>query len=97
MITYTDLVKQIAKNAHMTNTQTKICMDATINTFMELIESGESFTLYKFGSFNVVDREPRVARNPQTNEQMSLPAYRSVKFKPSYLLKDAAKASMKNK
>lgn len=40
------------------------------------------------GSFKVVERAARKCRNPQTGEEISVPARKAVKYVPSKKLKD---------
>jgi DNA-binding protein HU-beta len=42
-----------------------------------------------FGSFKVVDRPEREARNPRTGEKIEVPASKVPKFVPGKGLKDA--------
>jgi DNA-binding protein HU-beta len=42
-----------------------------------------------FGTFQVEDRKERKGRNPQTGDEITIPAAKVVKFRPGKLLKDA--------
>lgn len=42
-----------------------------------------------FGTFSVVQRAEKKGRNPQTGEELTIPARMAVKFKPSVTLKNA--------
>ena len=40
-----------------------------------------------FGTFELIKRKPRIARNPRTGDRIDLPAKVVVKFKPARTLK----------
>jgi DNA-binding protein HU-beta len=46
------------------------------------MEEGERVTLVGFGSFSVIDRAPRLGRNPKTGEEVPIPSRRAVRFRP---------------
>ena len=54
-----------------------------------LMEDGK-VTLVGFGTFSIVKRKARMARNPQTGEAISVPEKFVPKFKASKALKEAA-------
>ena len=57
----------------------------------EALAAGESVTFTGFGSFKVVERAARKGRNPRTNEEITIPSSKVVKFTPGKGLKDAIK------
>jgi len=63
-----------------------------IGTVIDGIKSGimtdGKVTLVGFGTFSVVERAARKARNPKTGEAIDVPRKMVPKFKPSKLLKD---------
>lgn len=69
---------------------TKVETDAVVNGFMETIidalKRGEHIELRGFGTFKVVKRAPRIARNPKTNEEISVPSQHvpTLKFSPEF-------------
>ncbi|MGL6175195.1 MAG: HU family DNA-binding protein [Cellulosilyticaceae bacterium] len=56
----------------------------------ELVDGGK-VGLQGFGTFEVVERKEREGRNPSTNEPMTIPASKGVKFKPSKSFKELVK------
>mgnify|MGYP002510314455 CR=1 FL=1 len=66
--------------------------DAVI-AFMDVVKDslikGEKVSLSGFGTFEVVERAARTARNPKTGESIEVGASKSPKFKPSKSLKEA--------
>jgi len=61
-----------------------------VETIIDCIKTSlvqlENVKLTGFGTFNVIDREGRRGRNPQTGERMQLPPSRYVTFRCSKLL-----------
>lgn len=64
-----------------------------IVTFMDIVKDslvkGEKIFLSGFGTFDVVERAARTARNPKTGESIEVGASKSPKFKPSKSLKES--------
>ena len=52
------------------------------------LASGERVEVRRFGSFDVVERKARMARNPRTGTPVLIPARRVVNFKPSKDLRE---------
>lgn len=77
-----DLVASIAKAANISKMAAERGLNSMLNTMAEAMEDGERVTLVGFGSFAVVDRAPRLGRNPKTGEKVAIPPRRGVKFRP---------------
>ncbi len=81
----------IAAVAAKTGT-TKKDAEATINSFVEVVtealEKGDKVQLVGFGSFEVRKRAARKGRNPQTKEEIKIPASKAPVFKAGKALKD---------
>lgn len=84
-----ELVNAVAASTGLTKTESANAVDAVVDAITEAIKRGESVTLVGFGTFEVKDRAPRIARNPKTNEKMEIPARKVPGFKPGKGLKDA--------
>ena len=52
------------------------------------LKKGGSVNLVGFGSFKVVNRPARDARNPRTGEKIKIPARKAPVFRPGKGLKD---------
>ncbi len=72
---------------------TKKDVEKVVNAFFSTIEgtlkSGDKVQLIGFGTFEVRNRQARKGRNPQTGEEISIPAARVPAFKAGKALKDA--------
>ena len=63
-------------------------LDAFISTVTESLKKGEKVQLVGFGSFEVRKRAARKGRNPQTKEEIKIPASKAPVFKAGKALKD---------
>lgn len=52
------------------------------------IRSGNKVAFPELGSFRVVEKQARLARNPKTGEKVKVPAQKVVKFRSSSQLKE---------
>lgn len=78
----TDLIKSIAHSAQISKVAAEKGLNGMLSTMAEAIEDGERVTLVGLGSFTIVERAPRIGRNPKTGESVSIPPRRAVKFRP---------------
>ena len=71
---------------------TKKAAEASVNAFVEVVtdvlKEGDKVQLVGFGSFEVRKRAARKGRNPQTKEEIKIPASKAPKFKAGKALKD---------
>lgn len=72
--------------------ESKKATEATINAFVEVVsealKGGDKVQLVGFGSFEVRKRAARKGRNPQTKEEIKIPASKAPVFKAGKALKD---------
>ena len=71
---------------------TKKTAEASVNAFVEVVtdalKEGDKVQLLGFGSFEVRKRAARKGRNPQTKEEIKIPASKAPVFKAGKALKD---------
>ena len=71
---------------------TKKAAEASVNAFVEAVtnalKEGDKVQLVGFGSFEVRKRAARKGRNPQTKEEIKIPASKAPVFKAGKALKD---------
>ena len=87
-----DLTNFVAaeENANITKKDANLVIGHVMNGIKSgLLEDGK-VTLVGFGTFTIVLRKARKARNPQTGAPIDVPAKFVPKFKASKALKDAA-------
>ena len=72
--------------------ETKKSAEASLNAFVEVVtdslKKGEKIQLVGFGSFEVRKRASRKGRNPQTGEEIKIPASKAPVFKAGKALKE---------
>ena len=84
----TELVNKMAVEMGTTKKAAKEALDAVLNAIESgLAETGE-ISLAKFGKFEVRDMAARKGRNPQTGEEIEIPAMKKAAFKPAKALKE---------
>lgn len=89
-MTKAELVDKIyAKAGLPSKAKAEEALDAIISCLRDALVAGDSITFTGFGSFKVMERKERQGRNPQTNEPITIPASKVVKFTPGKALKDA--------
>ena len=83
-----DLIAAIAAKTG----ETKKSAEASVNAFVEVVTKaltkGDKVQLVGFGSFEVRKRAARKGRNPQTKEEIKIPASKAPVFKAGKGLKD---------
>ena len=66
-------------------------VDATIKAIQDAVFAGDKVSIVGFGTFETTERAARMGRNPQTGEDMEIPASKAPKFKAGKAFKDAVK------
>ena len=65
-------------------------LNAMTQTVAETLSKGEKATLVGFGTFKVMERKARTGRNPQTGEEIQVPAKKTPKFAAGMSPREAA-------
>ncbi|WP_280842367.1 HU family DNA-binding protein [Rhodohalobacter sp. SW132] len=73
VMTKADIVDVISSSTGLTKVETEAVVNGFIDTVIDAMKRGETIELRGFGSFKVVKRAQRVARNPKTNEEVIVP------------------------
>lgn len=84
-----DLIEKIAANVDISKVKAGKGLDSVLESIKESLKDGDGVQLVGFGNFQVVEREARNGRNPQTGKTIKIPAKKVVKFKVGKALKDA--------
>jgi DNA-binding protein HU-beta len=64
-------------------------LDAFQDTVIERLAAGDEVSLIGFGAFKTKERAARTGRNPQTGQEIEIPAAKLPTFKPGKPFKDA--------
>jgi len=83
-----ELVQEVAKQTGLTKRASREAVDAITSAIVDSLSSGDKVTLVGFGSFKVIDRKSRRGRNPQTGEEIQIPAKSVPKFEPGKNLRE---------
>jgi len=86
-----ELIDAVATKSELTKQDTKKAVDALFETISNTLANEEKIQLIGFGTFEVRERAARTGRNPQTGEEMTIPASKVPAFKPGKELKEALK------
>ena len=78
-----DLINEIAAKAGLNKVDAKKALDACLESIEQALANEDSVKLIGFGTFSVVEKPERTGINPQTKEKITIPARKSVKFKPA--------------
>ncbi|KRF53652.1 MULTISPECIES: HU family DNA-binding protein [Priestia] len=87
----TELVDAVATQAELSKQDAKKAVEALFETISNTLAKEEKIQLIGFGTFEVRERAARTGRNPQTGEEMTIPASKVPAFKPGKELKEAVK------
>ncbi|MEB2268097.1 HU family DNA-binding protein [Priestia megaterium] len=87
----TELVDAVATKSELTKQDSKKAVDALLETISNTLAKEEKLQLVGFGTFEIRERAERTGRNPQTGEEMTIPASKAPAFKPGKELKEAVK------
>lgn len=88
-----DFVEAVAKRGNLSKADAKRAIElvfGTIEAGLKGAKNGGRFPIGTFGTFIVTKRKARLARNPRTGETFKAKASKSLRFRPSSQLKDAA-------
>ena len=87
-----ELVAAVAEKAGLSKKDSEKAINAAFDAITASLVAGEKVQLVGFGAFEVKERGARVGRNPQTKEEITIPASRVASFKVGKALKDAVAA-----
>lgn len=76
-----DLVAKISQDGELTKAAAEKVLGSVLEGIGDALKKGDSITLIGFGTFSVSNRAARKGRNPQTGEEIQIPAKKVVKFK----------------
>ena len=90
-----DLIAAIAAKTGDTKKNAEASLNAFVEAVTESLKKGDKVQLVGFGSFEVRKRAARKGRNPQTKEEIKIPASKAPVFKAGKQLKDIVNNSKK--
>ena len=84
-----DKVARVARESGYSQNTVATIIDTLFEDIVDEMSSGNNVHFRGFGTFQLDNREPKVGRNPHTNEPVNIPARIFPKFKPSENMKSA--------
>ncbi len=84
-----ELVASMAEKSKLSKKDSEKALNALVDSVEEALVKGDKVQLVGFGSFEVRNRAERKGRNPQTKEEITIPASKAPVFKVGKALKDA--------
>jgi len=93
-MTKDEFAEKLARKADITKSKARDCIDAIFSTdpregiIAVELDAGRDFTITGFGTFGTRDRKARKGRNPQTGEELTIPAMTVPTFRAGKGLKE---------
>jgi DNA-binding protein HU-beta len=84
-----ELINAIAEKSGLTKKDSEKALNAFVEAVEESLTKGNKVQLIGFGTFEVRERSARKGRNPQTGEEIMIPAAKVPAFKPGKALKES--------
>ncbi|MCR5404554.1 MAG: HU family DNA-binding protein [Butyrivibrio sp.] len=83
-----ELIDAVAKESGLSKKDAGKAVDAIVSAVSNELKENGKVQLVGFGTFEVGKRAARKGKNPQTGEEIEIPASVVPKFKPGKALKD---------
>lgn len=83
-----ELVDAMSKETNLTKKDVESVLNSFVNVVSGELAKKEKVQLVGFGTFEVRERAARTGRNPQTKEEIHIPASKAPAFKAGKALKD---------
>ncbi|NLP14774.1 MAG: HU family DNA-binding protein [Clostridium sp.] len=84
----TELVNSIASKSGLSKKNSEAALNAFISSVEDALKGGDKVVLVGFGTFEVRQRAARKGRNPQTKQEITIPASKAPVFKAGKGLKE---------
>ena len=84
-----DLITSISEKSELSKKDSEAALNAIVASVEEALAKGDKVTLVGFGTFEVRKRAERKGRNPQSKEEITIPAATAPVFKAGKALKEA--------
>ncbi|GGD69241.1 HU family DNA-binding protein [Paenibacillus nasutitermitis] len=84
----TELIAKVAELTELSKKDASKAVDAVFDAISDSLQGGDKVQLVGFGNFEVKSREARKGRNPQTGQEIDIPASKIPTFKAGKSLKD---------
>ncbi len=86
-----DLVTIVSEKVGLTKRDAEHAVNVLFEEIQHTLEKGESVKVSNFGVFSVKNRKERIGTSPVNGSKITIPATKTVGFKPSKNLKEVIK------
>jgi DNA-binding protein HU-beta len=86
-----ELVTAISAKTGLTKKSAEEALDAVLDTVADIVRDGDRVAIAGFGTFLLVERGARKARNPKTGQEVLIAARKMPRFIPGKKLREMAK------
>ncbi len=90
-MTNQQLIEAVKKKTGFSTRKVENMLKAYVRTFDSYLDEGYTVAVNRFGSFEPVEKQERKVYNPKTKQYKTVPKRKTVKFKPSAVLKNSFK------
>jgi len=84
-----ELIAAVAEKSELTKKDAEKAVNALVSVISDALANNERVQLVGFGTFEVRERAERKGRNPQTKEEIIIPASKAPVFKAGKALKES--------
>lgn len=88
-MTKAEIVEKVYEKAGFPKRESYEIVESAFEIVKEELKQGGKVKIAGFGNFSVKEKKSRRGRNPQTGDEIEIPARRVLTFKPSNVLRDA--------
>ena len=88
-MTRAELIANVAAKAGLSKKDTEKAVGAVFDTIKQALVEGDKVQVLGFGTFEIRPRSARKGRNPQSGEEIEIPASKLPSFKAGKALKEA--------
>jgi nucleoid DNA-binding protein len=88
-MTKSQLVQKLAEAAELNKKQADAVLQKLVDVTVGSVRKGDPVKIPGLGTFRKVQTKARMGRNPQTGEQIKIPARKKVRFSVAKTFKEA--------
>ena len=94
-LTRTTLSEAVYRELGLSRAESAELVESVLNNICDALVRGEQVKISTFGTFNILDKNKRMGRNPKTGLEATIAPRRVISFRPSQIMKDSVEAGNK--
>ena len=94
-LTRTTLSEAVYRELGLSRAESAELVESVLNHICDALVRGEQVKISTFGTFNILDKNKRIGRNPKTGLEATIAPRRVISFKPSQMMKDSVEVGNK--